>query len=305
MAKKDLDELIEESEEAIAKGADLSEVSAEHHHKDNAKGKSQKLKVDEEVKKAKFEKPASTEVEKENIETQKAEDIDGEKGEVGETAEKSEDKETPKTKQPAKKGKAKVRSKKYLQAKEGIEANKKYDLDEAIELVKKSSYTKFDGNIEAHLRILGKTGKPEKVRGLINYPYSTGKKVKVVVLDDKLIEEIGASKKISADIYLATPEMMPKVAKLAKILGPKGKMPNPKAGTVTANVEKTKAEMEGGQTEYKSDDYGIVHQVIGKVSSKNDELKENFQALIAVLPVDKISSIHLCATMGPAVKVQK
>ncbi|MDO8686673.1 MAG: 50S ribosomal protein L1, partial [Candidatus Berkelbacteria bacterium] len=170
-------------------------------------------------------------------------------------------------------------------------------------LVKKTSMTKFDGNVEVHIRILGKNGKPEQVRGLLQYPHSTGKKISIVILDDRIIDEIEKTKKVEADIYLTTPAMMPKVAKLAKILGPKGKMPNPKAGTITADPEKTMKDMSAGQVEYKTDNTGNIHQVIGKVSGKVEDLEENLKELISVLPTEKIVSANLCATMGPAVKV--
>ncbi|OGD56286.1 hypothetical protein A2V71_04035 [Candidatus Berkelbacteria bacterium RBG_13_40_8] len=200
-------------------------------------------------------------------------------------------------------GKAKIRSKKYQEAKAPIDAAKKYEIEEAIGLVKKTSYTSFDGNIEVHIRILGKSGKPEQVRGLLQYPHATGEKIKAVILTDKIIEEILKTGKATADIYLTTPALMSKVAKLAKILGPKGKMPNPKAGTITADPEKTMKNMSAGQVEYKTDDTGNIHQVIGKVSGKIEDLEENYKRLISVLPIDKIVSISLCATMGPAVKV--
>lgn len=290
MAKQNLDELIKESEQAIEKGEDLSDIEAEHHHKEKLKVKSEKLKVEEKIKEAKFDKVESRKEEPESEE---------EKG-------KDEKEEEKKPSAAAKKvGKAKVRGKKYQEVKKLVDTNKKYEIGEAIELVKKTSITKFVGNVEAHIRLLDKSNKPEKTRGLIKYPFNIGKKILVEILDEKLIDEIATSKKITADIYLATPALMPRVARLAKILGPKGKMPNPKSGTVTADPEKTKADMESGQSEYKTDDYGIIHQVIGKVSQKNEELLENLKALLVTLPIEKISSINLCATMGPSVKVQK
>lgn len=288
MAKQNLDELLEQAEEKIEKGEELDSIETEHHGK--VKETHKKESVDEKIKKAKIG------------------EIETEQEEAGET-EKATPKE--KTNQPkagsprARKGKAKIRSKKYQEAKNLIDANKKYEIEEAIELVKKTSYTKFDGNVEVHARLLGKSGKPEQIRGLIQYPHTTGKKMTVVVLDDKTIEEIAKTGKAEADLYITTPADMPKVAKLAKILGPKGKMPNPKSGTITDNIEKTKKDLEGGQTEYKTDNTGNLHQVIGKVSADVKSLTENYQALVSLLPKEKIVSINLCATMGPAVKLQK
>ncbi len=278
MAKDKLEDLIEESEEALEKGQDLSNIEAEHHHKEKPK-----VNASRQSSKSKIEK----------------EEIEEKKEKTSEAQEKAHSAKATRAKQ----GKAKIRSKKYQEVKALIDSNKKYEVNEAIELVKKTSMTKFDGNVEVHVRILGKSGKPEQVRGLLQYPNETGKKVNVVILDDKIIEEIASTQKAPADIYLTTPQNMPKVAKLAKILGPKGKMPSPKAGTITADPEKTMKDMSGGQVEYKSDNTGNIHQVIGKVSGKTEDLEENFKALIAVLPIEKAVSINLCATMGPAVKV--
>lgn len=289
MAKDSLDELLEEAEEKIEKGEDLSEIETEHHGRQKEEVKTKKKDVEEEIKQAKIK---DNQENQENLEDQE------------ETEEKTETKETKKTSKK-KAGKAKVRSKKYQAARDLVEANKKYDLEEGIELVKKTSMTKFDGNVELHVRILGKSGKPEQIRGLIQYPHSTGKKMSVVVLDEKTIEEIAKTGKVDADIYLTTPADMPKVAKLAKILGPKGKMPNPKSGTITDDPEKTKKDLEGGQAEYKTDNTGNIHQIIGKISADAKALMENYNTLIAVLPKDKIVSINLCATMGPSVKIQK
>lgn len=265
---------------------DLGGPTAEHHGKKKSKIKDQKAglkaKIEEEIKEKKYEKPEEKPTE------------------VGETEEKKTDEKPIKVKV----GKAKVRSKRYQEAKALIDSAKKYEVAEAIDLVKKTSLTKFDGNVEVHLRLLAKTGKPENLRGLIQYPHPTGKKIKVEILDEKAIGEIAKTSKAKADIYLATPALMPKVAKLAKILGPKGKMPNPKSGTITENPAKTQKELEGGQVEYKTDSFGNIHQVIGKVSADKKVLEENFQSLLLTVPSDRIASITLCATIGPGIKVQ-
>ena len=264
---------------------------AEHHGK-KEKGQSQKGKVEKKIKEKKFEKKA---------EVSDAEAI----GEVKSEKSKPKEKEAPQSIQKKKKvGKAKVRSKKYQEASALVDRTKKYDLAGALELVKKTTLTKFDGNVELHVRLVGKSGKPETLRGFLKYPHSTGKVTKVVILNEKIAEEIAKTGKVDFDIALAAPEMMPKIAKLAKILGPKGKMPNPKSGTVTTDPEKTKAEFEGGQLEYKTDQYGSIHQVIGKVSANAKALTENFETLIAVVPKEKIDSLTICATMGPGIKVQ-
>lgn len=261
---------------------------AEHHGKKNEKVKSKKEKVTEKIKEAQF-----------------GEEKTAEKTAVKKVEAVQPEANNEKPKKKIKQGKTKVRSKKYQSASALIDPQKQYNFAEAIDLVQKTSLTRFDGTVEAHIRLLGKSGKAEKLRGFLKYPHATGRKIVVATLDDKTIEEIEKTGQAPADIYLATPAQMAKVAKLAKILGPKGKMPNPKAGTITGDPEKTKVKIEGGQTEYKTDSYGNIHQVIGKVSAEPKILEENFKAFLAALPTEKIVSINLCATMGPAVKVQK
>lgn len=219
-----------------------------------------------------------------------------------EVVEKTDDKEKPIKK---KAGKAKVRSKKYQEVYLLIDQSKIYDIESAIDLVKKTTLTKFNGNVEVHIRILSKTGKAETLRGFVNYPNSTGRILEIQILDEKIIADILKTGKAPADLYIASPKQMPEVGKLAKILGPKGKMPNPKSGTISENPEKAKAELSGGQVEFKTDSFGNIHQVIGKVSEDAKKLVENFETLILALPNDKISSITLCATMGPGIKVDK
>lgn len=298
MSKKSLDDLISASEEALEKGESLDKFEVDHKGKAKEQVKTKEQKLEEKIKEGKVKKE---ERKQGNAETQNEEET--------QTGQHKDAEETKIQKKPAKKAskksKTKIRSKKYTDAKTHVDPINKYDLKEAIELAKKTSFTKFDGNIEVHVRLLSKTGKPEQVRGMLTYPHATGKKTKVIILDDKTIDEIAKKSKIDFDIALATPAQMPKVAKLAKILGPKGKMPNPKAGTVTENPEKTKADLEGGQAEYRTDSYGNIHQVIGKISEKSENLEENYKALLTILPADKIKTITMCATMGPGIKVGK
>ena len=245
---------------------DLGGPIAEHHGKKKEKGKSKKEKIAEEIKDKKFQ-PKEEKIEKEPEKAvRKEEPVE---------KEEKEEKQVKKTKA----GKAKIRSKKYQENAPLVDQQKKYEIGEALELVKKTSISKFDGKIEVHIRLLSKTGKPENIRGILKYPHPIGKAIRVVILDEKMIEAIGKSKKTDFDIALATPGMMAKVAKLAKILGPKGKMPNPKSGTVTENPAKTKKELKEGMTEYKTDSYGIIHQVVGKVSDDSRTLGENQRTL--------------------------
>jgi large subunit ribosomal protein L1 len=191
-----------------------------------------------------------------------------------------------------------TRGKKY-RAKVGlILKDTAYPIDEAIELVKQTNIATFDAAVELHVKI-----KAENVRGTVVLPHGNGKKKRVVVADDVVLEEIAAGK-FDFDVLLSTPAMMPKLAKYAKALGPKGLMPSPKAGTVTDDIEKTKAEIEGGRVEYRADKTGVVHMSIGKVSFSADQLKENFSAIEQALTSSKIMAISLASTMGPGVKVQ-
>jgi large subunit ribosomal protein L1 len=191
-----------------------------------------------------------------------------------------------------------TRGKKY-RAKVGlILKGTAYPIDEAIELVKQTNIATFDAAVELHVKI-----KAENVRGTVVLPHGNGKKKRVVVADDAVLEEIAAGK-FDFDVLLSTPAMMPKLAKYAKALGPKGLMPSPKAGTVTDDIEKTKAEIEGGRVEYRADKTGVVHMSIGKVSFSADQLKENFSAIEQALTSSKIMAISLASTMGPGVKVQ-
>ncbi|EKD55915.1 MAG: 50S ribosomal protein L1 [uncultured bacterium] len=201
----------------------------------------------------------------------------------------------------------KIRSKKYQEKYALVDRSKFYSFDEALELVKKTSYVKFDASVEMHVRLVApktKKTKQEQIRNTVQLPHSIGKEPKVGIVDEAMAEQILKDKSTDFDILLATPAMMPKIARLAKILGPQGKMPNPKTGTVTTDVEKTLKEIKSGRVEYKSDDTGNIHQMIGKVSFDNKKLEENYRAIISAISVSKIQSIVLSATMGPGVKVK-
>lgn len=196
-----------------------------------------------------------------------------------------------------------ARSIKYIEAVSKVDKNKFYPLEEALELVRATSYSKFDGSIEAHIKIKIKKGQ-DNLRGTINLAHGVGKVTKVAIVDEAMIEKILKDKKTEFDVLLARPEMMPKLAKVAKILGPAGKMPNPKTGTITTDPEKAIEEFKAGKMEYRADSYNIIHQVIGKVSFDTSKLMDNYKTLFAVLPQTRVQSITLCSTMGPGIKVK-
>ena len=211
-----------------------------------------------------------------------------------------------------------------------IDSTKLYSPEEALVLVKKTSKTKFDATVEVHCHLgINASKSGEQVRATVAFPHGTGKVLRIaafvgaaqekdaqeagadIIGDERLIDEIASSKKIAFDVAIATPEMMPRLAKIAKILGPKGLMPNPKSETVSSDVKKTIAALKHGRSTFKNDDTGNVHIAIGKVSFETAKLLENFTAFMEVLRRAKPSSskgifIQSCAvtsTMGPAIKV--
>lgn len=214
------------------------------------------------------------------------------------TEETAEIKEDVKQKQ-AKTKKARERSKKYQDAKKLLDKGKIYSLPEAIDLLKKTSLTRFDGTVELHLNTFEKG-----LRGQLNLPHGTGKKMRIAIADETLLAEIEKGK-VNFDILVATPEMMPKLAKVAKILGPKGLMPNPKAGTISDKPEELARKLSRGQMQFKTEsDAPIIHLVLGKVSFSEKDLEENFKAVVSAIGPEKIKNVFLKSTMSPAIKVK-
>jgi len=223
-----------------------------------------------------------------------------------------------------------AQSKRYLEAKKLVDKSKKYTPAEAIELAKKTATTKFVGSLEVHVRLgIDPKKTDQTVRATLVLPNSTGKTKKVVAFvsadkekdakdagadivgGEELINEIIQSGKIDFEVAVATPDMMPKLAKLAKILGPKGMMPNPKTETVGPNVKKMVEELKKGKIAFKNDVAGIIHQAIGKTSLEASQLLENFNALMEAIKKQKPASakgtffknITVTTTMGPGVSV--
>lgn len=256
---------------------------------DEAEEQEQKRKAEarRETKKAKKAKPAA-----ETDETP-----------VG--AEQPEETGKPEKKQKVKKqAVARVRGKKYTEALKIVDRSKLYSLDEAIRLVKAGSFTKFDGTVELHLNLnINALGGKKDYRTSVSLPHGTGKQVKVVVADDAVIAEITAGK-INFDVLVARPAMMPKLAKVARILGPRGLMPNPKTGTVTEDVDKRVKELSQGQVNIKTEpENPIIHMAIGKVSFDDQKISENVKTVFSTVGKGKIAKATLSATMAPGVKL--
>lgn len=198
------------------------------------------------------------------------------------------------------------RSKHYLEIKKLIEPGKFYPLAEALRLVKQVSLSKFDGAVELHLNLAVKKSKSgsESPRGIVHLPHGSPIKKKIVILDEEKIERISQTKKVDFDLALAPPSLMPKVAKIARILGPLGKMPDPKAGTVTESPETIIEEINSGRTEYRLDSTNNLHQPIGRVSWPEQKLEENAAAILKLFPRSRITKATLSPTIGPGVPLE-
>ena len=220
--------------------------------------------------------------------------------------------------------------KKYMETAKAVDRTKLYDPDEAIALVKKTAVAKFDETIEAHIRT-GCDGRhaDQQIRGAVVLPHGTGKKVRILVFAkdakaeeakaagadyvgaEELIPKIQNENWFEFDVVVATPDMMGVVGRLGRVLGPKGLMPNPKAGTVTMDVTKAINEIKAGKIEYRLDKTNIIHVPIGKASFTEEQLADNFQTLIDAINKAKpaavkgqyLRSVTLTSTMGPGVKL--
>ncbi|MBP9814025.1 50S ribosomal protein L1 [Candidatus Woesebacteria bacterium] len=198
----------------------------------------------------------------------------------------------------------KVRSKRYVEVMKLVDKEKLYPLTDAISLVKQTTLTKFDGTVELHVSLNPLSlGDKKDYRTAVSLPHGTGKEVRVAIADDKIVAEIEAGK-INFDILVAHPTMMAKLAKVARVLGPRGLMPNPKTGTVSPDPEKRAKELSSGQVNLKTEPGNpLIHMPIGKVSFEDKKIAENIKAVLKALGT-KVAKVTLSATMGPGVKVQ-
>ena len=194
--------------------------------------------------------------------------------------------------------KAKIHGKKHQAAKASIDQKKAYTLVEAISLLKKIKYSKFDEAVELHLNVdeLGRKGE-------VSLPHATGKSVKVVVLSDAVLAEIEKGN-LNFDVLVTHPSFMSKLAKYARVLGPKGLMPNPKAGTVSTEPEKVAEKFSKGVLRWKTEaKFPLVHQMIAKISSEDKKIIENAQEFIKAVGKNSIQKAFIKSTMSPSLKI--
>lgn len=211
-----------------------------------------------------------------------------------------------------------------------IDLNKSYEIGEAVTLAKKSSTVKFDASVEVHIKLnIDIKQTDQKVRTQVVLPHGTGKSIKVaafvsptrekeateagaqIVGGEELVKQIKEKEKTDFDIAVAEPVMMKSLAVIAKILGQRGLMPNPKTGTVGEEIGKMVRELKGGKIDIKTDDTGVIHQTIGKVSFSEANLVENYQALKealyrakpAAIKKDFVTSVNLSTSMGPGIRI--
>ena len=224
----------------------------------------------------------------------------------------------------------KKRGKKYAQACEKVEKGKIYPKEEAVKLAKETAVSKFDSTVEIAVRLNLDTKKADQqLRGAIVLPHGTGKTKRVLVVakgenankakeagadfvgDTDILEKIEKENWFDFDVMIATPDMMPLLGKLGRVLGPKGLMPNPKTGTVTTDVTKAVNDVKAGRVEYRTDSFGNVHSIIGKASFTEVQLLENLDAFMAtILKIkpstvkgDYIKNVAITTTMGPGIKI--
>ena len=226
----------------------------------------------------------------------------------------------------------KKHGKKYVEASKKIEKNKLYNVEEAISLVKETSVTNFDSTVEVAIKLnIDAKKSDQNLRGSFVLPNGTGKKKRILVIakgeaanqakeagadfvgDKDMIDKISKENWFDFDVIVATPDMMPELGKIGKVLGPKGLMPNPKTGTVTTDVVKAIQDINKGMVSYKNDANGNIHTIIGKVSFDNNKLAENLNYVVTTVAKAKpasvkgvfIKSITVTSTMGPGIKLDK
>jgi len=261
---------------AFVTGLPEENLSGEEKYKERLKRKAER-----EAKKAKIE----------GVGLKGGERIKVVSGEISEIKEE-EKKEVKKAK-----AKERKRGKKYLAAKQKIDKTKSYKIDEAIKLIKEASYSSFDSTMEAHIQV-----KKQGLNVSVSLPHSTGKTKKIEVADEKTIAKLEKGV-IDFDVLLATPDMMPKLLPFARLLGPKGLLPNPKNGTLIKSKEEAKNFSTDKMTLKTEKEAPLIHTIFGKVSMDDKKLSENLEAIIEAIGRKQIVKLFIKSTMSPSARI--
>lgn len=300
--EKPIEEVVEKTEAAVSASKNTAEAAETESELAKAGKRSAKAKKEEEKKQLKEERKASS---------------------ATDEAKPKQAKKPPRTR-------LERASKKYKEAAKLIEAEKFYPLADALELATKTSTTKFDATVELHINLgVDPTQADQNVRGMVSLPAGSGKTLRVAVFaepgdaakaktagadivgNEELLASIDGGQ-IDFDILITTPSLMPKLGKYAKVLGPKGLMPNPKSGSITTDLVKAVTEAKAGRVEFRVDPSSIIHLGVGKVSFGKDKLVQNAEAVLAGIRAAKpaslkkpyIGSAFVSTTMGPSIKVE-
>ncbi len=218
--------------------------------------------------------------------------------EAGEKSSQSEQSQQSKQTKRAKRAELKSVSKRHSGNSSQVAKNTTYPLSKGLEIMRKFAKANFDETVELHINV-----KEKGISGVVSLPHGTGKKLRIRVADDALIAEVEKGK-IDFDVLVSEPAMMPKLAKVAKILGPRGLMPNPKNGTISDKPEQVVEKLSAGQVSYKTETVApIIHMSVGKISFEDKQLSENINTLLASIGAAQISSATLKSTMSPAILI--
>lgn len=219
--------------------------------------------------------------------------------EQNQASDKAQGEEKTEKKKAKRKAKARIRSKRHNENSSAVAKKTSYPVSDGIELLRKFKKSNFDETVELHINT-----KEKGISGQVALPHGTGKKLRIVVVNDDVIAQIEKGK-IDFDVLVATPSMMPKLARVARVLGPRGLMPNPKNGTISEKPDEVVEKLSAGQVSYKTEAQApIIHMSVGKLSFKDDDLSENIKTALSAVGAAKITDITLKSTMSPAIKIR-